>query len=199
VLRGLRDAIALLAVLTLGVLLPASTAIQFRQDSFYAIADIRILEYFVHPPIWWSVTGLAIVGLSLAYGNVWCRWICPLGAIYSTVGLVSATNVVRDEEVCTACGKCAKACPNRVPVNTLRVVRASECDGCQTCVAACPEPGALGPRLLGKTSLPRWSWPLLALALWLGIYAIAMATGHWQSPLPAEYFRQALVASGGLR
>lgn len=195
-LRGVRDAIALIALVFLGVMLPASEALAFRQQAFYAIADIKIVAFFAHPPIWWATAGLAVVGLSLAYGNVWCRWICPLGAIYSTVGVASISNVVRNESVCTRCGKCARACPNRVPVNKLRVIRATECDGCQTCVRTCPEPGALEPRFFGRFAIAWWMWPMLALLIWFGIYFVALATGNWHSGLPVEAFQQILKTSG---
>jgi polyferredoxin len=191
-LRGLRDAMAVAAVALLGVIVPIGVALGFRHYDFYYVADIRIVKYFVHPPLWWSVTGLAVVGLSLAYGNVWCRWLCPLGAIYGTVGTASLTNVCRDTEACASCGKCAQACPNRVPVDKLSIVRAPECDGCQTCVRTCTQPGALEPRILGRWRLAWWTWPVTALALWLGIYAVAVLTHNWASPLPVSAFRDAL-------
>lgn len=195
-LRGFRDALALMFVLGLGVMLPLETAVGFRQSPFYAIADIKIVAFFARPPIWWLTAGVVIVGLSLAYGNVWCRWICPLGGIYSTVGIASISNVVRDENICTQCGKCARACPNRVPVNKLKVVRATECDGCQTCVGACPENGALEPRFLGRFPIMWWMWPLFALLLWFAVYFVALATGHWASPLSPDVFKQAVQQMG---
>ena len=190
-LRGLRYAFAAALVMA-AIAIPLSISIPFRQYEFYWIADLKIVSLFVHPPLWWAVLAVAFLGLSVAYGNVWCRWICPLGGIYGFVGLGSPTNVVRDEDACTRCGKCAKACPNRVPVNKLVVVRAPECDGCQTCVRTCPEPGALGPRFLTRWAMPWWSWPVLAVGVWLGLYAIAVLTGHWHTGLTLEQFQQAL-------
>ena len=191
-LRGLRYVFAALLVLA-AILIPLSIALPFRQYAFYWIADLKIVGLFVHPPLLWLLAAIVILALSFFYGNVWCRWICPLGGIYGAVGCASPSNVVRDEEYCTRCGKCAKACPNRVPVNKLIVVRAPECDGCQTCVRTCPEPGALDARFIAKYRMPWWLWHVLAVGIWLGVYAIAVATGHWHTGLTLLQFRQALA------
>jgi polyferredoxin len=194
-LRGLRYLVAGAAVVFLA-LFPVSQAIDFRSQPFYSVADIRIVRYFVHPELWWLLSGLVVVGLSLAYGNVWCRWLCPLGGLYGAVGSASISNVCRDANKCIRCGKCARACPNRVPVNSLGVVRAPECDGCQSCVQACPEPGALEPRIAGRFVMSWWMWPALALLLWLGIYAIAKLSGNWSTGVPLDYIVSALNAVG---
>jgi polyferredoxin len=195
-LRGFRDLLAVAFVLFLWFLMPLPASLQFFQDPFYAAADIKIVEYFVSPPLWWILAGLLVVGLSVLYGNVWCRWLCPLGGIYSTLGIFSVSNIVRNQTSCVDCGKCARVCPNRIPVDKLIVVRATECDGCQTCVQACPISGALNARVGTKTVRAWWVWPLLALALWFGIYFLALATGNWNSSMPVEYFREAIRAVG---
>jgi polyferredoxin len=190
-LRGIRYAITAALVFMLFTL-PVEVAENFRTLPYYSVADIKIVEYFVHPPIWWIAAGLAVVGASMLWGNVWCRWICPLGGLYGVFGLASVSNVVRDDDTCIACGKCAKVCPNRVPVDRLAVVRAPECDGCQTCTGACPEPGALTPRLITRFVMPWWVWPVAAVAIWLGIYAVAVATGNWRAGVPTEQIVEAV-------
>lgn len=190
-LRGLRYLLAAAAVFMLSAVVSTADALSFRALPYYAVADIKIVSYFARPPLIWAGFGAAIIGLSLAYGNVWCRWLCPLGGVYGAIGVASLTNVCRDETLCIACGKCARACPNRVAVDRLQTVRAAECDGCQSCVTACPEPGALTPRIVGRWELGWWAWPVLAVGMWLGIYAVALATGHWHSPLPVDAFRAA--------
>ena len=190
-LRGLRYLLAAMFVFWLASV-PVPEALGFRALPYYWVADVVIIRYFVHPPLWWAGIGIAIVGVSSFYGNVWCRWMCPLGGVYGALGCASPTNVVRDEEHCTRCGKCARACPSRVPVDELKIVRAPECDGCQMCVSACPEAGALEARALGRWRMPWWLWPVLAVGVWLGIYAIAVATGHWHTGLTPEQFQEAL-------
>lgn len=191
-LRGLRYAITAVLVWFLAAGIPVDQAIGFRQLPYYAAADVKILSYFVHPHLWWLLLGGFFIGTSTLWGNVWCRWVCPLGGVYGALGSASMTNVVRDGETCISCGKCAKVCPNRVPVDALHIVRAPECDGCQTCVTSCPKPGALEAKALGTFTMPKWVWPVAAVGLWLAIYLIALGTGHWRSGAPLDYLQAAV-------
>ncbi|EIQ45311.1 4Fe-4S binding domain protein [Shigella sonnei 3226-85] len=54
------------------------------------------------------------------------------------VSLLSPFKIRRNAESCIGCGKCAKNCPSRIPVDKLIQVRTVECTGCMTCVESCP-------------------------------------------------------------
>jgi polyferredoxin len=160
------------------------------------VADIKILSYFVHPPLWYAAFG-AVVGLgTFALGNVWCRYMCPLGGLYGAIGVASVCTISRDEELCIDCSKCAKACHAGVRVDRVASVRSPECDGCMDCVIACPRQGALRPKVLGLVAFPWWVWPVAVVAVWLGVYAIAVATGHWHAGITEQSFVQAIQAVG---
>ncbi len=67
----------------------------------------------------------------------WCRYMCPGGALYSLLGSVRLVRMVRDEDRCTFCGECDKACPfGLLPMSD---TMGMECDNCGLCRAACPE------------------------------------------------------------
>ncbi len=192
-LRGARYVFAALLMLWLAAVSVAE-AINFQQLPYYATVDAKMLLLFA-TPVYLAVIGLAFVGMMLL-GNVWCRYLCPLGGVYGACGVVSACTVVRDAEECIDCGKCAKACHAAVPVDTLRSVHAPECDGCQDCVRACPAEGALTSRAFGRFAFPWWVWPVAVVVLWLAIYAVARLTGHWDTQLPVETFRQFMQTPG---
>lgn len=177
---GLRVPKYLIAGLILFFLtiMPAAEALAFQQIPYYAVSDLKILLLMLAPTA--TFGGLVLfVGLTSVYwGNTWCRYFCPLGALYGAVGSASAGTVVRDEQICINCGACSKACNKRVDVAASKKVRAPECDGCLECVEACPEPGALTARFLGF-HIPVWAWPMLVVGLWLLIWGIAVLTGHW--------------------
>lgn len=190
-LRGLRYAFTALLMFWL-LSLPVEVALNFQTIPYYAVADIKILSYFVHPPLWYLGLGAAIAAASFAFGNVWCRYICPLGGLYGAVGVASPCTVVRDDDLCTQCGRCNKVCHAMVDVRASGSVHAPECDGCQECVRACPEPGALEGRVLRRWVMNPWLWAALAVGLWLVVWGVALATGHWTSPLTPEQFREAV-------
>jgi polyferredoxin len=191
VLRGLRYVLTAL-VLSWIFLVSVQEALSFQQLPYYAVADIKIISLFVRLPWWYVAFGATIAAGSFFFGNIWCRYICPLGGLYGAIGVFSPTTVVRDDDKCIDCGRCTKSCHALVDVQRLGSVHAPECDGCQDCVVVCPAPGALEGRLLAKWRISPWVWAAAVVALWLLVYGIAVASGHWNSPLSPEQFKAAV-------
>lgn len=78
---------------------------------------------------------LTIVGSMLFY-RIFCRVLCPLGAIYSLFNRISIYQLKYDREACISCGKCAKVC--KMGVDPSKHPDALECIRCGDCVSACP-------------------------------------------------------------
>lgn len=168
-------------------------AVGFRELPYMWVADIKIIEGFGQP-LFLAVILFAFA-LSMLLGPVWCRYACPLGALYSAVGLASPCAVKRDDETCIDCGKCTRVCHALVDVQHAGTVHAAECDGCMDCVKACPVAGTLEARALGRVRIAPWAWPLLVVGLWLAIYLAAKLTGNWDTTIPVDVFRQ-VIGSG---
>lgn len=168
-------------------------ALGFRELPYMWVADIKIIEGFSNP-IFIIVALLAFV-LSMLFGPVWCRYVCPLGALYSAVGAASPCAVRRDAETCISCSKCNKACHALVDVQHARTVRAPECDGCMDCVEVCPVEGCLEAKAAGRVRISPWVWPLLVVTLWFGILGVAKLTGNWDTTITDDQFR-AVINSG---
>lgn len=192
-LRWVRGAVTVALMVWLAAV-SVGEAMSFQQLPYYATVDTKMILLFL-TPVYLFVIAAAFVGMML-FGNVWCRYLCPLGGLYGTCGLLSPVTVVRDDELCIDCGACAKACHAAVPVDDLSSVRHAECDGCQDCVRACPVPGALAPRLFGRIAFPWWVWPVAVVTLWLTVYGVAVVTGHWHTQLPPEAFKAYLQMPG---
>jgi polyferredoxin len=105
---------------------------------------------------------IALVVLGVVVGpRFWCQEMCPLGACLSLTSMAgsrlpaaaSPLALVKDEEACIHCGKCACACPFGITAvadseKTGRLAVA-DCALCGECVAACPQKDALSLRSLG--------------------------------------------------
>ena len=65
--------------------------------------------------------------------RVFCRFVCPLGALYGLFNRFSLMGVKVNESKCTHCGLCV----NRCKVD-IRHVGDQECIGCGDCIDACP-------------------------------------------------------------
>jgi polyferredoxin len=194
-LRGFRYLITVMLLFFVGMV-PAAAALDFQKLPYYAGSDVKILSYFVSPPAWYLGLILLALGACVSFGNVWCRYLCPLGGLYGVVGSASACTVVRDPEACTDCTKCARACHAGIRVDKGASVRSPECDGCMDCVIACPTEGALTARAFGVLRMPWWAWPVAVVGLWLVVYGVALATGHWHSAMPESWFVQSIRTLG---
>jgi polyferredoxin len=189
--RGFRYVLTA-AVLAVLLLVPLSEAIGFRSLPYMWVADIKIVEGLANP----VMLGLIVFafGLSVAFGPVWCRYLCPVGGFYSLFGMASVCTVKRDSESCIDCSQCNRSCHALVDVQHSATVRAPECDGCMDCVRVCPVDGCLeakGPR--GVTIKP-WVWPLLVVGLWLAIYGGAKLTHTWDTGVTLDQFRSTITS-----
>ncbi len=80
---------------------------------------------------------LLLVGVVLASGRWFCRYLCPLGAAYGLFNYVSPLMVVHDEAACNGCGKCEGLCPMDVKMERGSFLDVTGCIKCGRCVKAC--------------------------------------------------------------
>ena len=79
---------------------------------------------------------LAVVILSVKYYRPFCKYLCPLGAIYGCFNPIALYRLKVDEEKCVKCSACQKACGMDIPV--WEKPNSMECIRCGDCRAACP-------------------------------------------------------------
>ena len=78
-----------------------------------------------------------LVTNSIGMGDpFFCKYICPLGALYSIFNPVSLYKYRVDKDKCIKCGKCAKAC--QMIVDPVENSNSPECIRCGRCRKACP-------------------------------------------------------------
>jgi len=183
----------------------SATAIEdFMIQPYGVLADVKMLHFFLHMSGTAAVTILVLALLSVVIKNFWCRYACPYGAVLSLVSLFSPVTIRRDAQSCIACGKCAKACPQHLPVDQLIQIRSVECTACMECVASCGTQDALQLALPPRTApanagrRERWQGRVLQPAavvvilalLFFGGVGLARVTHHWQTNLSDESYRE---------
>jgi len=90
----------------------------------------------------WKVIVLCLCVLGCIFCfRAFCRFVCPLGALYSFFNPVAFFGISVDADKCTGCNACIGRCPVDV-----RKVGDHECVHCGACKEVCPE-GAIGYRL----------------------------------------------------
>lgn len=85
----------------------------------------------------WKIAILAVlIVLSVLLYRPFCKYLCPLGAVYGLMNPVSFYRLRVDEEACVHCGKCTQVCP--MQVDPVRKPNSLECIRCGACKEVCP-------------------------------------------------------------
>lgn len=85
---------------------------------------------------WKNVLLLITIFLSIIIYRPFCKYICPLGAVYSVFNPISVFRYRVDKDTCIDCGACAEAC--KMQVEPVKNVNHPECIRCGECKNACP-------------------------------------------------------------
>lgn len=85
----------------------------------------------------WKAAILAVlILLSVGVYRPFCRYLCPLGAVYGLFNPIALHRFRIDGDKCTSCGRCQTACKLDIPV--WQTPNSPECIRCGDCRRACP-------------------------------------------------------------
>jgi polyferredoxin len=158
------DPLALLTRSSTTLLYPlADRVIRLVGDVAYLAAPLRVPVdvvtsaltgrlVFSHPLVFGMQLGIfamlvGILALSRLEARLWCRHLCPLGALLGLVGRAAVSGRVVDADACISCGTCARVCPLDAVGEDFHSTDASRCQLGLECADSCPV-GAIsfGPR-----------------------------------------------------
>ena len=188
-LRGLKYLLLLFFLVQI-VPMPAGPLLEFIHSDYHKVADIRLLDFFLHISTPALVVILTLFLLSLPLKNPFCRYLCPYGALLGLVAMLSPVRVTRDRERCVSCGVCSQVCPTYIDVMAKKSVASPECIGCWRCVSHCRAQGALSMRAASRFAIPGILFALLVVLVFWGGSLAGKATGHWDTAISMdEYLR----------
>lgn len=162
----------------------------FLASPYGLIADVKMLNFFRFMGQTAAIVIGILVVLSLFVQNLWCRYLCPYGALMGLASLFSPAKIRRAESACIDCAKCAKACPALLPVDKLVQISSAECTACLECVAVCPAEGALHLALPRQRKLSPAAVAAVIAVLFFGLVGYAKLSGHWETKLPRDLYMQ---------
>ena len=125
--------------------------------------------------VWGIIILILLMAGMCVCERFFCRFFCPMGAVFSILPVLPFFSLHRDREQCLkGCSACRRKCPADLELTSPASMEVSgECFQCQKCIDACPKRnircGVKGLKgneewfTLLRTAL------LLGLFLWLGI------------------------------
>ena len=80
---------------------------------------------------------LAVMAVSLFVERAFCRYACPLAALFTPLSAGRLYRIRRFESSCSGCQACTRSCAMGITVHEDEQVRSGECIDCMRCLAAC--------------------------------------------------------------
>lgn len=89
----------------------------------------------------WSVGALLLLLImagSMLIERFFCRYLCPLGAVFAIVSKFRLFKIRKPRTACGACRACTKRCSMGIELYQSDVMTSGECIDCMNCVEVCP-------------------------------------------------------------
>ncbi|SCP96568.1 FMN-binding protein [Anaerobium acetethylicum] len=96
------------------------------------------VEYFVFG----TILLIIIFAASMFVERFFCRYLCPLGAVFAAVSKVRFLKIKKNRDKCEACKICTNNCPMGIPMYKYDKISTGECIQCLRCTAVCPRNNA---------------------------------------------------------
>lgn len=134
---------------------------------------------------------LIIIG-SLFIERFFCKYLCPLGALFALVSKTRLNPIKRKSEKCGSCRLCTAKCPMSVPLYRFDEVSSGECINCMKCTEICPNEN------IAAEMLPAVSGTLAVTAV-AGLYyaGVLSYTPEVTAERPAVYAQTEPTSEGG--
>lgn len=130
-------------------------------------------------PIGFGILAATLL-LSLLFSRVFCKYLCPMGALLGLIHRIGWFRIERNTETCINCKLCNKECPMGLPVAEVVTVDSAECINCSQCTTVCPVKDTL--YVANRKGKPVSSTAILGvvMAIFIVVLGVTTATGDFQ-------------------
>lgn len=101
------------------------------------ISDLPFVHYML--VYHFAIGALVLVGSAKLGGRFFCKYACPLGAIYGLFNKIALFGIQTNNKKCkSGCGACEKVCPMDISILDESLLSRSNCIICGRCQKVCP-------------------------------------------------------------
>ncbi|OPJ62750.1 FMN-binding protein [Clostridium oryzae] len=104
-----------------------------------------------------------------------CRYLCPLGAIYSIISKLRIFNISKPKDHCGKCKMCTSNCAMGIDLYKRDKVTSGECINCMRCTEVCPRSNASASAAFTRVNSAALS--AVAIAIFTGFYGLNYLLG----------------------
>ncbi len=127
-------------ILLTGLLDPIPFVYRFVNLTLLPFADSAVLHLSTNPRFYNGAWIIGIFGMTALILNLWiprfyCRYICPLGALFGLISSISFFQIGKNNSSCINCMKCQFHCEGAC--DPMGKIRLSECVLCMNCLDQC--------------------------------------------------------------
>ena len=138
ILKYVKYAVLALIVIFVWILqLPVDSSLSpWGVFGMFVSGNLSVMSAAV-PTVGFAVLIAILIG-SFFTERFFCRYLCPLGALFALSSGHRLFCIRRKENACTNCGLCSRNCAMGIEIHREKNVRSGECIDCMRCADACP-------------------------------------------------------------
>ncbi|MDW8802212.1 4Fe-4S binding protein [Clostridium sp. A1-XYC3] len=121
-------------------------------------------------PVGFGILALIVVG-TIFIERFFCRYLCPLGAIFSITSKLRLLRINKNREKCGKCRICTNNCSMGIKLYEVDVVNSGECINCMKCISSCPRSNT-ELKIVGKKVNPAFVSGAIILSF-IAIYSLS--------------------------
>ncbi|AQS07349.1 4Fe-4S binding protein [Clostridium beijerinckii] len=155
---------------TMGISILESTS---PWDAFGQITDVST----IFSSLLVGLIFLILITIGAAFiERFFCRYLCPLGAIFSIISKIGIVKINKPKADCGKCRACTMNCSMGLPLYRVDCVKGGDCINCLKCTEVCYRNNA-NVNLLGR-DLDAKLTGSVAMATFLGVYGLTNFAGN---------------------
>jgi NosR/NirI family transcriptional regulator, nitrous oxide reductase regulator len=137
-------------------------------DAYSQIFDFNYMlkEYLIGT----FILLLIVIGAAFIE-RFFCRYLCPLGAIFAILSKFKIYKVHKEKSNCVPCKACTPKCSMGIDLDKVDVVNSGECIQCFNCVNICPKKNAR-VKVIGE-EINEAAFATIAITTAVGVYSLS--------------------------